>query len=117
MKIITVNVINPIAFTYSSQMYFKNEKACSLNIFIPNSSSYNLKLNLPNIFSGLVKEIKWAFHDVFFSLGLLESRVFVLEVLLLSLLHVSGSSNKIIISGFGIAMSNEPCHCQCILLC
>lgn len=36
MKITTQNVINSIAFANSSQMYFKNEKACFLNIFIPN---------------------------------------------------------------------------------
>lgn len=53
MKIITQNVINPIAFSNSSQIYFENEKAWSLNIFIPNFSFYNL--NLPNQFSGLVK--------------------------------------------------------------
>jgi len=39
MKIIPIKVINPIAFTFSSWMYFTNEKACSLNIFILNSAS------------------------------------------------------------------------------
>lgn len=47
MKRIDIKVTNRIAFTYSSRIYFKNEKACSLNIFVAKFLVLELETEFP----------------------------------------------------------------------